>query len=70
MPDDNLGAGWTFLAGAARKAHYFAEGETRSLCGKWGRFNRPDAGLEPETGPSIDDCAACRRKLDKEPSGV
>lgn len=62
---DNLRAGWTFLGGQSRKAHYFPESETRALCGKWARFDRPDPGIEPETGPSIDDCAPCRRKLDK-----
>lgn len=65
---DNLRAGWTFLGGQARKAHYFPEGEIRALCGKWGRFNRHDPGLEPEGAPSSDDCAACRRKLDKSAS--
>lgn len=54
--------GWGFT-GTSRKAHYFREG--MSLCGKWG-FRSPNAPLEPDNGPSRDDCVACRRALDRE----
>jgi hypothetical protein len=52
-------AGWGFPA-ASRKAHYF-DGDLISLCGKW-VYSGP---LEPDEGTSKDDCAACRKKLDK-----
>lgn len=58
--------GWGFT-GTSRKAHYFRDG--RSLCGKWG-FRRSSAPHEPDTGPSPDDCAACRKALDKEKEGT
>lgn len=51
--------GWGFT-GASRKAHYFRGGD--SLCGKYG-FRSPRAPHEPDTGPSSDDCAPCRRAL-------
>ena len=51
--------GWGF-PGASRKAHYF-DGDLIALCGKW-MYSGP---LEPDEGTSKDDCAACRKKLDK-----
>jgi hypothetical protein len=57
----NPDEGWWF-PGLSRKAHYFREG--RSLCGKWGTFGQQP--LTPDTHKSPDDCAACRRKLDRE----
>jgi hypothetical protein len=56
------GAGWGFPP-VSRKAHYIAP-DGRSLCGKLGfAFNLP---LEPDNGrPSPDDCAACRKRLDR-----
>lgn len=56
--------GWAF-PGTSRKAHYFGTDE-RSLCGRWSCMWMPPAAFEPETGkPSRDDCAGCRRKVDK-----
>lgn len=52
--------GWRFPY-ASQKAHYF-EGIT-SLCGKWMFLGETQAGADAP--PSPDDCAACRRKLDK-----
>ena len=52
--------GWGF-PGLGRRWHYFRGSE--SLCGKW-MFTGP---LEPDQGgKSSEDCAACRRALDKE----
>jgi hypothetical protein len=52
--------GWGF-PGQSRKCHYFEA--SRSLCGKWALFRER---LEPDTGTkSPDDCAECRRRLDK-----
>lgn len=55
------GWGWT---GTSRKCHYFRNGT--SLCKRYG-FRASTAPHEPDTGvPSGDDCAACRKALDKE----
>lgn len=54
--------GWGFPPGS-RKCHYFVEGGTRSLCGRWGfAFKLP---LEPDEGASKEDCTPCRRELEK-----
>ena len=55
-PTDKLTEGWGF-PGLSRKAHYFRG--ARSLCRKW-MFT---GHLEPDTGTSADDCAACSRAL-------
>lgn len=61
--------GWVFPTMAARKCHYFPQGERRSLCGKYRRFKGDDG--QPDTGtPSRDDCAPCRRKLDATRTGA
>ena len=53
--------GWGVIRPGDRKAHYYRDGF--SLCRRVGFY----AGwLEPDSGPSRDDCAACRRKLDRE----
>lgn len=62
--------GWTNFAGKTRKFHYIPHDSTMSLCGNWGispfvADARNRADLQPETGKSVDDCAMCRRKLDK-----
>lgn len=58
--EDKLGEGWAF-PGAARQCHYFVGME--SLCRRWGFFTGP---REPDTGkPRRDDCAPCRRELDR-----
>ncbi len=55
--------GWGFPS-QSRKAHYFRTG--RSLCGKWGQFaGYPELDGTKAILPSPDDCAVCRRKLDK-----
>lgn len=55
--------GWAF-PGNSRKAHYFGA-DGMALCGKWANLGMPAEAHEPDTGPSQDDCVACRRKLDK-----
>lgn len=55
----SAGWGWPFLS---RKAHFYSDGEAISLCGKWMHTGpRDNSAFE-----SNDDCAACRRKLNKE----
>lgn len=61
MPEEKTDKGWAFSANS-RKAHYY-DAEARSLCGKWVRLFGGDT-YKPETGPSPDDCAGCRRRLD------
>jgi hypothetical protein len=61
--------GWTDFSGQARKFHYIPADDDRALCGKWGLSPfvanaREGARLQPDNGPTKDDCAACRRKLD------
>lgn len=46
----------------AKKHHYFAEGESTSICGGWMYFGNE---REPDTFESPDDCKKCRRKLKK-----
>lgn len=54
-------AGWGFPV-AARKAHFFEQGVSVSLCGNW-LFTGP---VEPQTGNSSpDDCKVCLKKLGK-----
>jgi hypothetical protein len=61
--------GW-FWPTQARKAH-FDGGDGIALCGKWGRLNplnpRASAPLDGDASspPSKDDCAACRRLLER-----
>lgn len=50
--------GWGWPTNS-RKAHYFREGESRSVCGKWLYFGTREL---PEL-PSPDDCAACVRAV-------
>jgi hypothetical protein len=60
MPDFAFpAAGWAWPA-LARKAHYFDQAETTSLCGRWMFLGQ----REPDNGPSRDDCTGCRRKLE------
>lgn len=56
-----LTEGWGIIRPGDRKAHYYRE--TFSLCRTRG-FYRYE--LEPDNGPSPDDCKACRKVLDKE----
>lgn len=63
MSDESYG--WWFPPGS-REAHYLpGEGEMRSLCWRWGFLRAPAHGIfKPDNGPSLDDCKACRRKLE------
>lgn len=54
--------GWTWLT-SARKWHYFRF-DRRSLCGKH-LFLGDLSALETGNDGSPDNCAACRRKLEK-----
>ena len=59
---DKASEGWHRPPGS-RKFHYFTEGGTRALCMRYGfAFG---AELQPDEGTSKDDCAVCRKKLDK-----
>jgi hypothetical protein len=53
--------GWGVIRPGDRKAHYYRE--TMALCRRVGFYRGP---LDPEDHPSKDDCAACRKVLDKE----
>lgn len=55
-------AGWARPINA-NKHHYFKENEMTSICGKWMLFSD---NREPDTFESADDCAACRKKINKE----
>ena len=55
------GEGWGVIRPGDRKAHYYRDGF--SLCGRVGFYN---GDLEPDKGPCVEDCAACRRKLEAE----
>ena len=57
--------GWA-LPSSSRKFHYF-RGDGRSVCGKWWAIWMGPHEFEPETEKrSPDECAGCRRKLDKQ----
>lgn len=69
-PSEQTDSGWTDFGGQARKFHYVPADDDRALCGKWGlspfvQDVRSKTRFQPDTGPSPDDCAACRRKLGK-----
>lgn len=53
--------GWVYIDGTP-KWHYVSE-DGRALCGRWLYLG----SVEPETGNdgSKDNCAACRKKLEK-----
>ena len=55
--------GWACPANS-RKWHFFGP-DKMSLCRKWAMPFSSLNQLEPEDGYSPDDCAACRRKLNK-----
>lgn len=68
MPDPKYV--WGFPANS-RKAHCFKSADkklalARSLCGKYGYLAMNPERMEPENGKkSPDDCAECRRRVDK-----
>lgn len=51
--------GWGWPANS-RKAHYFIDG--RAICGKWLFFG----AVEDRNHGSPDNCAACKKRLEKE----
>ena len=53
-------AGWGRPA-RSKKYHYFAENEVTSICRRW----MYSGEREPDSFESPDDCAVCRRKLNK-----
>ncbi len=53
--------GWGVIRPGDRRAHYYREG--MSLCRRVGFYSGP---LDPDTFKSKDDCAACRKVLDRE----
>jgi hypothetical protein len=53
--------GWGLIRPGDRKAHYYRDAE--SLCRRVGFYF---SQLEPDTSPSRDDCAACRKVLTRE----
>ena len=56
--------GWAML-GDARKFHYY-DGDLRSICGRYAALFVPSEAFEPETDKrSSQECAGCRRRLDK-----
>lgn len=72
MNETPLPEGWTDFNGQSRKFHFIPADNVqgKALCGKWGLSPfvadaRQQAHLQPDTGPSPDDCVSCRRKLDK-----
>ena len=56
-----LEEGWGPIRPGDRKAHYYRNGD--SLCRRVGLYRGP---LEADEFESSDDCAACRKKLNKE----
>jgi hypothetical protein len=59
---DTVSEGWGHLDNTY-KWHYWAEGDVRSLCRKWGYFRRPELGQGGDDSP--DNCAACAKRLAK-----
>jgi hypothetical protein len=57
-----LTEGWGVIRPGDRKAHYYRS-DGFSLCRRVGFYRGP---LEPDDKPSRDDCAACRKQLDRE----
>src|SRR5687768_13513198 len=59
MPDKEKAAGWGFPTAAARKEHWWAAGQDRSGCGRYGRLM-----VRTEERPPAEEftCAACERK--------
>ncbi len=59
MGDLASGAGWGWPVNS-RRCHYFEQGI--ALCGRWMFFG--DSVENQSKSKSVDDCVACRRKLD------
>lgn len=60
--DPALPSGWAWPTSSARKAHYFAEGDVRSACGKYGRHAALQV-VKDNGARSSSDCAPCARSL-------
>lgn len=58
-----LPAGWGFPTASSRKEHWFAEGELRSGCGRYGRMLRFRTDPDKPT-PIQFVCKGCERKCD------
>jgi hypothetical protein len=58
---DTDAEGWGVIRRGDRKAHYYRKG--MSLCRRVGFYTGP---LDADDKPSPDDCAACRKLLDRE----
>lgn len=58
---NNRKAGWSRPINC-NKHHFFGEDEITSICGKWMYFGHD---RETDTFESPDDCADCRRQLNK-----
>ena len=53
--------GWGVIRPGDRRAHYYRD--TMSLCRRVGFYTGP---LDPDGFKSKDDCAACRKQLDRQ----
>lgn len=60
VDDGDKVGGWGF-PDQSRKAHYFVD--SMALCGRW--WFRGTLTPNQSEAKSPDDCAACRRKLDR-----
>ena len=58
---DTLTEGWGVVRPGDRKAHYYRNHD--SLCGRVGFYF---GSLDPDEIKTSSDCAACRKRLDKE----
>jgi hypothetical protein len=58
---DTKSEGWGVIRPGDRKAHYYRD--MTSLCRRVGFYTGP---LDPDTFKSAQDCAACRKALDRE----
>ncbi|WP_431881737.1 hypothetical protein [Micromonospora chalcea] len=58
---ENLTEGWGVIRPGDRRAHYYRD--SFSLCRRVGFYV---GDLDPDNGPSRDDCAACRKALTRE----
>lgn len=62
-------AGWGF-PGAARKAHYFEDGEIISVCRKWMYSGPLTVNQNMGEKPGPDDCVACFKIAKKKAASV
>lgn len=61
-PESALTEGWGIIRPGDRKAHYYRS-DGFSLCRRVGFYRGP---LDADSFQSKDDCAACRKVLDRE----